>query len=211
MTNSTSADTRIVVGPVRLSYVSVFSPRHIEGETNDKYACALLIPKSDKALVDRIKQAIVKAVPADAPKRADGKLAPTFRICLRDGDLERVGSDEYKGMYFINTSSSRKPGVVKKVMVKGVYKIIDCTEDEVYSGCWAYAAINFFAYNKSSNKGVGCGLNSIMKYRDDQPFGTSQSAEADYGGLDVHTEEPAAESMMLIDDLPADDADTGII
>ena len=53
MATTTNASTKVITGKVRLSYVSVF-------ETNDKgkYSTAILITKSDKATLDKIKAAL---------------------------------------------------------------------------------------------------------------------------------------------------------
>lgn len=182
-------NSRVVVGPVRLSYCHLFEPHAIDPNAAAKYSCSILIPKTDTALVGTIKKALTAAIPADAPKTSEGKLdKQRFRLCLRDGDAERNDAPEYKGMYFINASSNHKPGVVKKVNRNGQVVTENCDQDEVYSGCWAYVAINFFAYAKSANKGVSCGLNSVMKYRDDTPFGATDSAHADFADIDVLTE-----------------------
>ena len=55
MATTTNASTKVITGKVRLSYVSVF-------ETNDKgkYSTAILIPKSDKATLDKLNAALAK-------------------------------------------------------------------------------------------------------------------------------------------------------
>ena len=80
-TTTTTNATKVITGKVRLSYVSVF-------ETNDKgkYSTAILIPKSDKATLDKIKAAI-EAVKTD-PKASTtwgGKFLSSFKTPLRDG------------------------------------------------------------------------------------------------------------------------------
>jgi hypothetical protein len=95
---------------------------------------------------------------------------------LRDGDEERADeAPEYKGMYFFNCKSDRKPGIVDK----------DCNEildpDEVYSGCWGRVSVNFYPYSVNGNKGVAVGLNNVQKLKDDQRLGgAAASAEDDF-------------------------------
>jgi hypothetical protein len=79
-------------------------------------------------------------------------------------------------MYFLNATSTQKPGIVDK----DLNEILD--PDEVYSGCWGRASINFYAFNTNGNKGVGVGLNNIQKLKDDTRLGAARaSAEDDFG------------------------------
>ena len=104
---------------------------------------------------------------------------------LRDGDAERADeAPEYEGMYFLNCNSTQKPGIVDK----DLNEILD--PDEVYSGCWGRASINFFPFNTNGNKGVGVGLNNIQKLKDDDRLGAARaSAESDFGGDDFEDDE----------------------
>ena len=62
-------------------------------------------------------------------------------------------------------------------------------EEEVYSGVWAVVSVSFYAYDVSGNKGVACGLNNIMKFKDDDHLGGRVSAESDFGGMDFDDED----------------------
>ena len=78
----------------------------------------------------------------------------------------------------------KKPGIVDK----DLNEILD--PDEVYSGCWGRASINFFPFNTNGNKGVGVGLNNIQKLKDDDRLGAARaSAESDFGGDDFEDDE----------------------
>ena len=79
-------------------------------------------------------------------------------------------------MLFLNANSNTKPGIVDK----DLNEILD--PEEVYSGCWGRASINFFAYDSNGNRGVGVGLNNIQKLRDGERLGAARaSAESDFG------------------------------
>ena len=79
-------------------------------------------------------------------------------------------------MYFLNANSTKKPGIVDK----DLNEILD--PEEVYSGCWGRASINFYAFNTNGNRGVGVGLNNIQKIKDDEALGgVRASAETDFG------------------------------
>lgn len=166
------AVTKIVTGKVRLSYVNIFKKND-----KDKYSVAILIPKSDKATIDKIKDA-VEAVKTDAKSSTmwGSKFLASFKLPLRDGDTDRdvEKSPEYKGHYFVNCNSSQRPGVIDIDKVE----IMDAAE--VYSGCYGRVSINFYAFNKDGNKGIACGLNNVQKLADGEPLSGRSRAEDDF-------------------------------
>lgn len=163
--------TKIVTGKVRLSYVNLFKPRVQQDGGEAKYSALLLIPKSDKETVAKIKAAIEAAKEAGKSSWG-GKVPAGLKTPLRDGDTERDGA-EYKGHWFLNASSKLRPQVVDA----GVEPILD--EAEVYSGMYGRVSINFFAYNNSGNRGVGAGLGNVQKVADGEALGTSRGRAAD--------------------------------
>lgn len=86
-------------------------------------------------------------------------------------------------MYFLNASTKQKPGVVDAQL----NPILDPTE--VYSGCYGRASINFFAYNRAGNKGIGCGLNHIQKLEDGDYLGSRTKPEDDFEPYEPEDEE----------------------
>lgn len=172
-TTTQTASTKVVTGIVRLSYLHVWEPTAIDEGQEKKYSAALLIPKSDKVTINKIKAAIEAAKEAGKAKLG-GKIPANLKLPLRDGDVERPDDEVYAGHYFINASAKTKPGIVN----------IDAepimNQDEVYSGCYGRASITFYAFNANGNKGIACGLNHIMKVKDGEPLGGRSSAEADF-------------------------------
>jgi hypothetical protein len=176
MATTTTNATKVITGKVRLSYVSVF-------EMNDKgkYSTAILIPKSDKATLDKIKGAI-EAVKTD-PKASTtwgGKFLSSFKTPLRDGDTDRdvEKSPEYKGHFFVNCNSGQKPGVVDAQL----NPIMD--KSEVYSGCYARVSINLYAYSVDGNKGIAAGLNNVQKLADGDSLSGRARAEDDFTAVE---------------------------
>lgn len=170
----TNKDTKVVTGKVRLSYAHLFQPSAIDDSQDPKYSVCLLIPKSDKDTLSRIKKAIVAAQDQGRSKWG-GKLPANLKMPLRDGDAERADDHpEYKDHYFLNASSKQKPGIVDKQL----NPIID--SEEVYSGCYARASINFYAFDKAGNKGIACGLNNVQKISDGDYLGGRSRAEDDF-------------------------------
>jgi hypothetical protein len=180
---TTNKDTKVVTGKVRLSYAHLFQPTAIDDSADPKYSVCLLIPKTDKATLSAIKSAVEKAKEAGRTKWG-GKLPANLKTPLRDGDEERADDHpEYAGMYFLNASSKQKPGVVDKAL----NPIID--SEEVYSGMYARASINFYAFDKAGNKGIACGLNNVQKLADGDYLGGRSRAEDDFDSLEDDEED----------------------
>lgn len=170
------ATTKVVTGLVRLSYVQIFSKRSFTEGTDAKYSLCVLVPKKDTKTLKKIQAAMKSAAEEGISTKFNGKKPSNLHMPLRDGDEERADeAPEYKGMYFFNCKSGRKPGIVDK----------DCNEildpDEVYSGCWGRVSVNFYPYSVNGNKGVAVGLNNVQKLKDDQRLGgVAASAEDDF-------------------------------
>ena len=172
-----AAATQITTGKVRFSYNNLFTPRAAQEGAQEKYSTTLLIPKTDKATVKKIRAAIEEAIQEGIASKWGGKKPGNLKLPLRDGDDERADeAPEYEGMFFLNANSTQKPGIVDK----DLNEILD--PDEVYSGSWGRASINFYPFNTNGNKGVGVGLNNIQKLKDDERLGAARaSAETDFG------------------------------
>lgn len=165
-------ETRVITGKVRFSYVHVFEPHAMEEGQEKKYSVVLLIPKSDKATVAKITKA-VEFAKEQAKVKYGGKLPAKFKLPFKDGDIERPEDEAYAGCYFVNATSKTKPAVVDR----DLNPILD--QEELYSGCFGRASINFYVYDKAGG-GVACGLNNIQKLKDGEPLAGRSSAEADF-------------------------------
>lgn len=58
--------TQITTGKVRFSYCNLFTPRAVQEGATPKYSVTLLIPKSDKATMQKIKAAMDEAILTNA-------------------------------------------------------------------------------------------------------------------------------------------------
>jgi hypothetical protein len=176
--------TKVMIGEVRFSYVHLFAPDQIDDSSEPKYSVSLIIPKSNKRLINDIKAAIDIALENGVSSKFGGKKPTGWKSPLRDGDLDRPDDNAYANSFFINASSRMKPGVVKRDKVLGKNALVQITdEEEVYSGCYGYASVNFFAFNTAGNKGVAAGLNNVLKTRDGDYLGGRVSAEADFADV----------------------------
>ena len=175
--------TKVVFGPCRLSYTHVFKKYSPDGDSEGKYMTNVLIPKSEKKTVDALKQAIEEATKAAIVSKWGGKEPKKLDLPLRDGDDK--DDDVYADHFYVNAKCNTRPGVVDK----HCNPITD--EEEVYSGVWAVVSVTFYGYDVSGKKGVACGLNNIMKWKDDDHLGGRVSAESDFGdmGLDEEDDE----------------------
>lgn len=191
----TEVETKMVTGKVRLSYANIWEPKETDGKL--KYSCALLIPKSDKETVRKIK-AIVDALKAEAATKYKGKLPTSFKLPLHDGDDEKPDDEAYAGHFYLNAYANTKPGIAKPIGkdATGKTKFQEITDTtEVYSGCFAKVSINFYAYDNQS-KGIGVGLNNIVKVQDGETLAGRASVNEDFGDEDFDVDEDDDEGMF---------------
>lgn len=175
-------DTNIRIGPVRFSYLNVFAPRKNDDGSEGKYQAVAIIPKADTETVKLVKEAIEAAKQAGKSSKWNGKIPANLKLPLRDGDEDHPDDPAFADSYFINCSAKQKPGV--RVLEDGaVYKSEN--PDEVYSGCYGAVTVNFFPYDNSGNKGVGAGLNNLIKTEDGDKLSGGRSADEDFADMGV--------------------------
>ena len=81
--------TKVVIGPVRLSYVNVIKPRVANPGEEPRYSATLIIPKDNAEMIAKIKAAVTNAYNA-ATATFGGKLPPINTIKL-PGKWKRMG------------------------------------------------------------------------------------------------------------------------
>ncbi|MEZ7647069.1 DUF2815 family protein [Streptococcus constellatus] len=170
-----SKETKVIV-PGRLSYANVWEPQSING-SEPKYSVSVIIPKSDKATIQKIQQAVEQAK-QEAISKFGGKIPANLKLPLRDGDIDRPDDEAYANSYFINCNSKQKPQVVDQQ----VQPILD--QAEVYSGCYGRVSVTFYGFNSNGNRGVAAGLGNIQKLKDGEPLGGRVQAEDEFGTVD---------------------------
>lgn len=138
----------------------------------------LLIPKTDKNTIAKIKAAIEAAKTAYLQKHSGKKLPSALKTTLHDGDGERPNGGEFgpecKGHYVMTCSSNNKPVIVY------ADKTPITEASELYSGCYGRAIVNFYVYDTNGNKGVSAGLNGIMKLSDGEPLSGGVVTDSDW-------------------------------
>lgn len=164
--------TKVVTGKVRFSYANVWKPKSTNGG-DERYGASLIIPKSDTKTIADIRAAAQAAIETGRVRFEDAELKE-LKLPLRDGDAERPLDEAYRNSFYINASSKDKPHIVDKD-IKPI-----TNESEFYSGCYGRASINFFTFNISGNRGVGCGLLNLQKLSDGERLTYRSSAEEDF-------------------------------
>ncbi len=154
-----------VTGKVRLSYVYLNKPKKNEaGE--DVWACQLLIPKTDKETLDKIKACIAAVkTNANAINKWGGKVPGELKLPLRDGDATADEFPERKGCWFTNCNAWQRVPVFNRDREE----IMDPTE--IYSGMYARVSLDFYAFNNSGNKGIAVALVGVQKLADGEALG----------------------------------------
>lgn len=158
---------QVTTGKVRFTYVNLFTPRAIEVGQEAKYSICLLIPKSDVRTVQAIQAGIEEARQYGMRAKWQGESLEAFRSPLRDGDEEREGA-AYAGHYFMNAYTRYKPLVVDDL------KQVIVAPEQVYSGCYGKAVLQFYAYSSPGTKGIACNLMGVQKLAEGEPLGGVQ-------------------------------------
>ena len=173
--------TKVVFGPCRLSYTHLLDKYSPANGGDPKYMTNVLIPKGEKETVNAINEAVKAAKDAAIINKWGGKDPKKIDIALRDGDEK--DDDLYADNFYINAKCATRPNVVDKNMSP----IVD--EEDVYSGMWAIVSVTFYGYDVSGNKGIACGLNNVMKFKDDDHLGGRVSAVSDFGDISMDDED----------------------
>ena len=170
---------KITTGKVRLSYPHLAEPRQSTDGGDAKYSATLLIPKTDKETITKIKNAIADAAAEYREKNGSSSLPPKPSTTLHDGDQPKDNGEEYgpecKGCYVITCSSKQMPLYIDR----NKEEIMDVA-NELYAGCYVRASLNFRGYNFNGKKGITAYLNAIMKVAEGEPFGGARTTAADF-------------------------------
>lgn len=195
MTTDNTA-TKVITGKVRLSYVRVWEP---EPDDNGVlwYSTAILIPKSDKETLRKIKSC-TDAAAEQGKSKWGGRIPSSLKKPLRDGDDERPDDEAYAGHYFLNAKSKNKPGIAKPIGKgsDGKTKFQEITDTtEVYSGCYVKVSLNFYPFDTKGNKGIAVGLNNIVKVQDGEPLAGHASVDEDFANEEFDVDDDEEDFM----------------
>lgn len=162
---------KVVTGRVRVAYPNLFTPRPKYGDpSKTEYSCMVLIPKRDKATVDKVRAAMKSVAVA---KWGESVKMSDIKLWLQDGDQSDKG-EAFEDHFFINLKTKNKPGVL------GTDHQPMLDPDELQSGDYARVSFNAYTYDNVGGKGVSFGLHNVMKLADGDPIGSRAKAETDF-------------------------------
>lgn len=173
---------KLVVTGVRFSYCNLTTPRVPQGGGEPKYSCTILLPKTQTEMMQQIRKAVEEAVADGVKTKWNGVRPPILNIPIHDGDGVRPSDgmpfgDECKGHWVFSASSKDAPQIVDK----HVMPILN--PSDTYSGMYGNVSVNFYPYMHSGKKGIGCGLNNVMKTADGDALAGRSSASSDFAGF----------------------------
>lgn len=171
-----TAPQKLFTPKFRVSFANVFRPQAplpgTPAGAKPKYGLTMLFAK-DADLTALRQAAHAAAVEKFGDKLKDPAFQKRLRSPFRDQG-EKTFDGYVAGAVFINATSSQKPGLVDQ----DVNPIIE--ESQFYSGCYAIATVNAFAYDTAGNVGVAFGVNNIQKVADGEPLGGRTRPEDDF-------------------------------
>lgn len=174
-TNNTTPSTKVIV-PCRISFANIWEAKSINGG-DEKYSVSLLIPKDDKATLAKIKKAIDAAKEVAKEKKWNGKIPPSLKIPMHDGDIDRPDDENYAGHFFFNATSKDAPQIVDR-------KVQPCG-----SGDYCNVSVNFYGFAASCNKGIAAGLQNIQLVSHGERLAGRPSTSADFVEVDGEDED----------------------
>ena len=171
-------EIKLVTPEARLLFPNLFEPTQFEESGKATYNALLVFPAGTD--ISALAEAVKRCATAGLRNTAGA------RNPIRDGNekVEEWG-EVFRDAKYIRISSQFEPAVVDRQR----QAILD--PKQVYSGCYARAAVRCYAYDTKGNRGVSFGFDAIQITREGEHLG---------GG---------AASVAMFYDLPA--SDTGAV
>ncbi len=168
----------------RMNYPFLFKPRVNSMNGNEEYSLTALFPKG--ADLTRLRAKIEEVIQEKWGSKRPANLRMPLRQCEDKVKVNEDGEESLPNGYeadghFANLKNSRKPGVVDT----SVSPILD--ETEIYSGCWALASVNPFAYDIKGSRGVSLSLVNVQKLNDGDALAGRSRPEDDFKPVAVET------------------------
>lgn len=174
----------IRIDNVRLSYPHLGTPDESEnddGNVSKRWRLVGMLPKeTHKEAKELIVETIKKIIEDNDAK------VPKDKWFITDGDDKE--DENMEGHWLVSASDGRIRPTARDQ--KGhVMDDIDKIDDKFYGGCWAHILIRpwFFAgktknSTKTYPKRVSAGLNGVVFFKDDKPFGSGRIDDTDAWG-----------------------------
>lgn len=171
--------TKVILGPVRFSFLNVFEPYDRNQDGNPKYSATILLPKDNEEEYAKLRNAMNKAAQEAKDKKFGGKIPPKLNNPVHDGDGTRENGEEFgeecKG-HWVFTASTNVKNPPEVVAGRDRHP---AEPGEVKSGDYGYVSINLSGYNYNGKKGVGAYLNNVWKTKDGEALGGGRTSAKD--------------------------------
>lgn len=171
--------TRVVL-PCRIAYVHLENPWTSDAAKNEpKYSVCCIISKEDKETIKTLRKAEANALEAGIQSKWGGKKPYEPKSVIHDGE-RRSGEPGFDNCIYFSPSSnqSRQPSTLNRLKEK-----IDPAQ--IYSGCYALVSVNFYPYDVAGGKGVGAGLNAVLKMYDGERMGGGGDGSRDFDEIEI--------------------------
>jgi len=162
----------IIVGPVRMSYAHIYSPRRNELAERDEFSCVCLIPKESHQFLGDPEEQLTML--RETIENAGSELKGSWKSPLKDGDKELNGQGQprHPGYWYFNA----KTGADYPPMVIDDRRVPIGKDSGWTSGDWAKVKVRVASYDAKVNKGVTIYLQAVQFLHKDEPFGSDPLA-----------------------------------
>jgi hypothetical protein len=183
-----ASETIVKLTNVRLAFPQLFTPKAVNGEGEPAYSASFIIGKDNKAVIEALNKATLKAAEAKwKTKAADmvKKLTLAGKVPLKDGDMKDE-YDGYAGNYFVSARSKVKPRVVDRQA-----QLLNESDGVPYAGCYVIGSISVWAMDNQFGQRINATLRGVQFLRDGDAFSGGRPA-----GEDEFEEVPGDEGAL---------------
>ena len=199
----------------RGGYVNFFEPKELPNSTTLAWGMQCMYPKDGPGVAEWIADLKKIYVQVLIDKFGQAKAVDVAKVIsaakkfpMRDGDdpvtvASLSNAEQLAGHWFVNANNRfRQP-----YFIGPAGKKVDpatLSSDDIYSGAWYRAMLEFWYYDTAGNKGISCSLAAFMKVKDDANLGagtTAVEAESAFGDY-------ASEAVSVMDQMGDEEAAT---
>lgn len=166
----------IKISNVRASYPHLDKPYGgDDGKSEPKYSLTLLVPKHSHKEIEKIIRDRIEVTKREH-KTGPLKVAPSM-LFIKDGDVDFPDKPECEGMWVISARESKRPDIynIEREELTNEQEV----RDELYGGCWVSVVIRPWSQENGYGKRINANLVSVLKRKDDEPFGEGRIDTSD--------------------------------
>lgn len=180
---------------VRGSFLRLYKPKAFEEGQEPRFEATFLLDPTAEAHKAQI--AAVKAATSALVKAKWGEKPPGLKLCfgLADNDEKKARYDGYKGMWYIASANTTRPGVVDR----NRQPVAEGQKQTPYSGCYVNTNITLWTQDNKFAKAIRCNLRIVQFNEDGQAFGGGAAPDAD-DEFEALGDAPGAKSSAPVDD-----------